>query len=103
MKIILTVAGHELRAMYRRRMFQIVTLGLPVVGLVALIGIWFFQNVVDDEADVKQVGYVDGTSLFTGHQKQGGLEFVVYQSPELGMRALLDEDVERLYVIRPTT
>ena len=99
MNAILTVAAHELKTMYRRRIFQIVTVGPPLVALVALVVVGLVQNISEDEDDKTQVGYGDGTGLFTDHLTQNDLKFAAYPSLDDGQRALLSEDVERLYVI----
>ena len=103
MRTTLTIAVHEFKTMYRRRMFQIITLGVPVGVLIALSVVWFFQNIVDDESEGEKdkAGYVDGTTLFSGHLTQPDVEFVRFDSGDEGMAALLAEDVKRLYVIPP--
>ena len=104
MKTTLTIAIHEFKTMYRRRMFQIITIGVPVGILIALSVVWFFQNIVDDEDDEgekDQVGYVDGTTLFSGHLTQDDVVFVRYDSRDEGMDALLAEDIKRFYLIPP--
>ena len=99
MRTTLTIAVHEFKTMYRRRMFQIITLGVPVGVLIALSVVWVIQNVRDDEGEKDKVGYVDGTTLFSGHLTQDDVEFVRYDKRDEGMDALLAEDVKRLYVI----
>ena len=101
MNPVLTVAAHEFKMMYRRRIFQLLTVGPPLVALVALVVVWAVQNVSEDEDEDEktQVAYVDSTGLFTGHLTQNDLEFAAYPSLDDGKRALLSEDVKRLYVI----
>ena len=68
MKSALLVATHEFKTMYRRRIFQLITVGLPAVALGGLFVIWFVQNVLqDEEVEQTKVGYVDGSGLLTGH------------------------------------
>ncbi len=96
-----TIAIHEFKTMYRRRMFQIVTFGVPLIGLALVVGAWFVQNVFDgDEGESKtKAGYVDGTGLFVGHRLQGRLVLTGYQDQSEGMTALLADRIERLYII----
>ena len=101
MRTTLTIAVHEFKTMYRRRMFQIVTVGVPVGVLIALTVVWGAQNFGDDEGQKDKAGYVDGTTLFSNHLTQDDVEFVRYNSRDEGMEALLAEDVKSLYVIRP--
>ena len=95
-----TIAVHEFKGMFRRRMFLITTIGLPIVALVALLVVGFIQS-QKDEPKEKQVGYVDVTGLFTEATAQGLVEFVPYDNMDAGMEALLAEDIKRLYVISP--
>ena len=100
MKTIQTIAIHEIKVMFRRKMFRIMTVGLPAIALVALLVIAFIQSQEDDPKEV-QAGYVDATGLFVEFRTQGNVEFVPYKTPEIGMGALLAEDIKRLYVIPP--
>ena len=101
MTTIRTIAVHELRTMYRRRVFQVITLGVPLLAVAGLVGIWFAINVLaDDEVEVEKFGYVDGTGLFNSHLTYGNLKFVAYASRAEGMDALLGGDLKRLYLIR---
>ena len=98
MRTTLTIAVHEFKTMYRRRMFQILTVGVPVAVLIALSVVWVIQYFGDDEGEKDKAGYVDGTTLFSGHLTQDDVEFVRYDSRDEGMDALLAEDVKSLYV-----
>ena len=100
MKTVQTIAVHEFKVMFRRRMFLIMTIGLPVIATVALLVIGFIQS-QKDEPKEEQVGYVDVTGLFTESLTQGLVEFVPYDSVDDGMEALLAENIKRLYVISP--
>ncbi len=101
MRMALIVARHEFGAIYRRRMFQVITLGLPVIALAVMGVIWIVQQAGGgDEDDTREVGYVDRTGFFAGHRTQGGTRFVDYRDRESGMDALLADDVDLLYVIQ---
>ena len=100
MKASQIIAAHEFRGMFRRRMFLLTTIGLPVIALVALLVIAFIQS-QKDEPEAEQVGYVDVTGLFTAATAQGLVEFVPFDTVDAGMEALLAEDIKRLYVISP--
>ena len=100
MKTLKTIAIHEFKGMFRRRIFLITTLGLPVIAMVVLLVIGFIQS-QKDEPKEEQVGYVDVTGLFADATVQGLVEFVPYDNVDAGMEALLVEDIKRLYVISP--
>ena len=101
-----TIAVHEFKGMFRRRMFLITTIGLPVIAMVALLVVGFIQS-QKDEPKEEQVGYVDATGLFTEATAQRSddatrlVEFVPYDNVDAGMEALLAEDIKRLYVVSP--
>ena len=65
--------------------------------MIVLSVVWVVQNIGDDEREDEgekdKVGYVDGTTLFSGHLTQDDVEFVRFDSREEGMDALLAEDV----------
>ena len=103
MRASLTIAVHEFKTMYRRRMFQVITVGVTVAVLIALAVVWFIQNAGDGdgEGERARAGYVDGTAMFSGHLTQDDVEFVRYDGRDQGMNALLAEDVKSLYIIPP--
>ncbi len=99
MRLILTVATHEFKNTYARRIFLVITAALPIVAVLALGVAWAIENLGDGEQKTAKVGYVDGTGLFTSHLAQPGLEFVPFTTPDEGMAAMLGENIKRLYVI----
>ena len=99
MRLILTVATHEFKNTYARRIFLVITAALPIVAVLALGVARAIENLGDGEQKTAKVGYVDGTGLFTSHLAQPGLEFVPFTTPDEGMAAMLGEDIKRLYVI----
>lgn len=101
MRTALTIAAHEYKMMFRRRVFQILTVGVPVVVSIGLLVAWVVQNVGDDSGELDKAGYLDGTALFSEHLIQDGIEFVRFETGDEGMSALLAEDIKRLYVIPP--
>jgi ABC-2 type transport system permease protein len=101
MRTALIIAAHEYKMMFRRRVFQILTVGVPVVVSIGLLVAWVVQNVGDDSGELDKAGYLDGTALFSGHLIQDEIEFVRFETSDEGMSALLAEDIKRLYVIAP--
>ena len=99
MNSIKTIAVHELKTMYRRRLFQIVTVGIPTVLLVAIVVIWAVQNLFEGDEETKKAGFVDGSGLLEDHLTQGSVTFVPYPTREDGMDALLAEEIENLFII----
>ncbi|MFH1140828.1 MAG: ABC transporter permease [Chloroflexota bacterium] len=98
MRTLLTIALHEFLVTFRRRSFQVVTVLLPLCGLAALL---ILQAVTSRETTPKvtRVGYVDGVGIFANYRVQNGAEFTPYSTLDVGMQALLREEIRRLYVI----
>ncbi len=95
----LTVARHELLVALRRRSFQVMTLLLPALGLVALLGFMVFRDRLVTPRGEAKFGYVDETGLFDQHQAQPGVaDFVPYSGVEAAKQALLAKEVKDLYV-----
>ncbi len=100
MKTLQTIAIHEFKGMFRRRVFLMLTIGIPVIATIALVVIGFVQS-QKDEPKEQLVGYVDVTGLFSGSNSQGLVTFVPYDSLDAAMEALLTEGIKRLYVVSP--
>ena len=100
MKASQIIALHEFKVMFRRRVFLIVTLGLPVAAMIVLLVVALIQSQKDEPGE-QQVGLVDSTGLFTESLTQGLVEFVPYDNVDPAMEALLAKEIKRLYVVSP--
>lgn len=107
------VARHEFAVTTGRLGFRIFAAAVPVLALLALIGIGVFDTVRGgDESDssdqpaaeATRVGYVDGTAgedgqpLFTSFREQDGVSFAPYPDEGAGSAALEAEEIVALYV-----
>ncbi|MDE2837986.1 MAG: ABC transporter permease [Chloroflexota bacterium] len=108
------VARHEFAVTTGRLGFRIFAAAVPVLALLALIGIGVFEAVRGGDepsgserqpaADAIRVGYVDlsvgedGRSLFTSFQEQDGVSFAPYRDEGAGSAALQAEEIDALYV-----
>lgn len=100
MKKALIVAKHELLIMVRRPSFRIMTILIPLIGLLAVLGGMVFQTLTaEKEPEPTEVGYVDMAGVVTGFQEQGNVSFTPFQSEGEAREALLSDDIERYYVI----
>ncbi|MCY3801717.1 MAG: ABC transporter permease, partial [Chloroflexi bacterium] len=109
------VARHEFSVTLGRVGYRISLAVVPVVALLAFIGIFIFQSVRSGEisgeagasAETVRVGYVDlsegedGGGIFTSYRQQGRTAFVPYVDQETATGALLEGDIEDLYVFAP--
>ncbi len=108
------VARHEFAVTIGRLGFRIFAAAVPVLALLALIGIGVFDAVRGGDepsgsagkpsAVVTRVGYVDfsadedGQPLFASFREQDGVVFVPYADENAGSTALQSGEVDALYV-----
>ena len=108
------VARHEFSVTLGRVGYRISLAVVPVVALLAFIGIFIFQSVRSGEVSVEaaaaesvKVGYVDlsegedGGRIFSSFQRQGRTTFVPYADQETATGALLEGDIDDLYIFDP--
>ena len=108
------IARHELATTVARPGWRIFAAAVPVIAVLALIGISIFQAVDSDDAPEApgttsvesevSAGYVDesrgedGQPLFTAFHTQGGVTFVPYADRESATADLLAERIALFYV-----
>ena len=107
------VARHEFSVTLGRLSYRIFVASVPVLAIVALIGIAIFQAVSSDDTSQENTttgpeavtfGYVDltmgenGQPLFTGFRRQGDTVFALYADQEAATRELLEGRIDRLFV-----
>ncbi len=108
------VARHEFGVTTGRLSFRIFAAAVPVLALLALVGIGVFDAVrggdeaFPDErqpaAEAARVGYVDlsvgedGQPLFASFRDQNGVAFVPYPDEQRGSAALQAGEIDALYV-----
>ena len=108
------VARHEFAVTVGRLGFRIFAAAVPVLAVLALIGIGVFDAVRGGDepsggagepaADVTRVGYVDlsvgedGQPLFTAFREQDGVSFAPYADENTGRAALHAEEIDALYL-----
>lgn len=107
MRQALLVAGQELVVNLRRPGFIIMTLAIPVLGIVVLsiasifggeVGSFFESQFAPDQA---RVGYVDHSGLLAGVQAQPASEFIAFADDDAARAALLAGQVESYFVLPP--
>jgi ABC-2 type transport system permease protein len=108
------VARHEFAVTIGRLGFRIFAAAVPVLALLALIGIGIFDAVRGGDepsgsageptADITRVGYIDhtlgedGLPLFTSFREQDGVTFAPYEDEDAGKAALEAKEIAELYV-----
>ena len=107
------VARHEFSVTLDRLSYRIFAASVPVLAIVALVGITVFQAIASDGATGEEssasdgpaaVGYVDltagedGRPLFTRFQLQGNTVFKPYLHQDAATQDLLAGRIDRYYV-----
>ena len=108
------VARHEFSVTLGRLAYRIFAASVPVLAILALIGIAIFQAVSSDDAPQEDAstappesvtfGYVDlttgedGQPLFAGFRRQGNTVFTPYADQEAATAELLEGRIDRLFV-----
>jgi ABC-2 type transport system permease protein len=105
MKQTLMVAGQELWYNIRRPGFIIMTVLIPVLGLVALMLASLFGGEVSGFMESqfapssKATGYVDDSGLLTAEQPQYAGQFIRYPDEASARKALLAEEIQSYFVV----
>ena len=100
------IMRHELSVTLRRPSFIIFSMAVPVLALVGLVALFVYQTAIGDRPeDGVTAGVVDltrgpsGEPMFTGFREYDTVTFELVPDVETGTRRLLDDDLDRLYVI----
>ena len=110
------VTRHEFRTAVTRPSYIILTAAVPVLVALAVAGFAIFTLVTREDAEAEtassaessdqapRLGYVDltdGPALFGAHQEQPGAVFVPVSDRDAGVAALMDEQIDALFVFPP--
>ncbi len=94
---------HEFITMNRRTGFIIMTVAVPLLGLIGILAGQIISGAQGGGGQVQQVkiGYVDQASVITGHLTEDNFQFVAFGSIDAANQALLDNTVSEYIVIPP--
>ena len=110
------VTRHEFRTAVTRPSYIILTAAVPVLVALAVAGFAVFTLITREDgeaesassaessAETPRLGYVDltdGPALFDAHQEQPGAVFVPVSDGDAGIAALMDEQIDALFVFPP--
>jgi ABC-2 type transport system permease protein len=86
--------------MVRRPAYRIMTILVPLIALLAVVGFMAFNAIRGDKApEVAKYGYVDMAGIVSGHYEQGNVTFVAFDSVDAAKDALLSNETKGYYVI----
>lgn len=110
------VTRHEFRTAVTRPSYIILTAAVPVLVALAVAGFAIFTlmtredagaetaSSAESSAETPRLGYVDltdGPALFGAYQEQPGGVFVAVSDRDAGIAALMDEQIDALFVFPP--
>ncbi len=91
---------HELVTTLKRIGFIIMTLALPVVGLLAVGITLLISNIVQPSApEITSVGYVDQAGVFNQFKTQGTVNLISYTSRDAAFESMVKGDIKEYFVI----
>ena len=102
MKKTILILKHEFWQTIKRKGFIIMTLTLPVLGLLAIGAHQLIQGIEKPPTpgEVVTIGYVDKVGIFDGYTEQpGGITLITYHTQEEATSALLAEDISEYFII----
>jgi ABC-2 type transport system permease protein len=97
----LLIFRHEFLHTLRRTGFIVLTLALPVLGLLGVGVFHVLAGVARPSAEVTRIGYVDELGNFDQFTKQNNFIFVRFDSTGAATQALIHNDVAE-YVVIPS-
>ncbi|MEN8615164.1 ABC transporter permease [Dehalogenimonas sp. THU2] len=96
---------HEFRTLIRRVGFIVMTVAFPLIGLLAILGGQIISGITDGgdpgPVDTIEIGYVDAASLITGHEEQGFIQFIRFDTIEAANQTLVAGDIAEYIIISP--
>ncbi len=95
------VFRHEFLMMIRRVGFIIITLIVPLLGMLAIIAVQIISGSTSTTVETKNVGYVDEIGGFDRFTEQGNVHLVPYGTVEEVNKALADGTVEAYFTVTP--
>jgi ABC-2 type transport system permease protein len=90
---------HEFIGMLTRKGFIIMTLIVPLVFLLGIIGYRIISGAVGPSETVTQLGYIDNAGGFTQYNTQGSIYLKQYNTVEDATHSLVTGDITQYFVI----
>jgi ABC-2 type transport system permease protein len=90
---------HEFLKTVRRKGFIILTLALPVLALLGIVGFHIASGITRPPPEVTRIGYVDEVGGFDQFTSQGNVTLVPFDTPEKAKQALVSADVSAYFIV----
>ncbi|MBN1161423.1 MAG: ABC transporter permease, partial [Dehalococcoidales bacterium] len=95
------VFRHEFLAMIRRVGFIVVTLIVPLIGILAIVAYQIIAGTIEPSVEITNIGYIDEVGGFGKYTAQGNVELVRYDTVAKANEALVQEEIEQYVIITP--
>lgn len=95
------VFRHEFLTMLRRVGFIVVTLIVPLVGILAIVGYQIISGTIEPSVEITNIGYIDKVGGFDRYTKQGNIELIRYDAVKQANSALADQTIKEYFIITP--
>ena len=95
----LLIFRHEFLHTIKRTGFIIMTLIVPIVGLLAIEVLQLISGTVKPTAEITTIGYVDESGGFQQYTNRGTRMFVHFDTPNDATKALVDGNIKEYFVI----
>jgi ABC-2 type transport system permease protein len=96
----LLIFRHELVTTLKRTGFIVMTLALPVLGILGIIiGQIISNSVIPSTPEISNIGYIDQSGGFDQFTNQGIIQFQAYTSKEAALLAMVNKDIKEYFVI----
>ena len=94
------IIRHEFRRMVTRRLFIIITLGLPLLAVLA-IGVFQVVGNISQPAPAEELafGYIDEAGGFSSFTKQEGISLIPFETQDSAKQALIKGEITEYFVI----
>jgi len=97
----LLIFRHEFLYTIRRTGFIIMTLIVPLIGLLAIGVVQIISGVAKPSAEEIKIGYVDKWGGFDQYTRQGNLTMVSFDTTDEANKAMVNKDIKEYFVITP--
>ena len=95
------VLRYEFLTMIRRVGFIVVTLIVPLAGILAIVAYQIITGTIEPSVEVTNIGYIDEVGSFDKYTAQGDVELVQYNTVAQANEALVQEEIEQYVIVTP--
>ena len=95
------VLRYEFLTMIRRVGFIVVTLIVPLAGILAIVAYQIITGTIEPSVEVTNIGYIDEVGSFDEYTVQGDVELVQYNTVAQANEALVQEEIEQYVIVTP--